>query len=190
MCACDGFGNCGCHENYTLIIDLTNPNITLNYPFDNTTITASNMIVWQYIPYDSINVSYAELYINGVMVLNDSLIESNIPATFSRTLFDGSYNWTIKVVDTAGNYVYSPTRLLEVMVTSNRAGGVGLQRLVEVPLEFASNLLSREKEVQTRNLKIIIFLALCYIAWLLFFKKEREGDRIRKDIFIREQRRD
>jgi len=103
-------------QTFNTSLDVTKPNITINYPSPNASLHTSNPIFIFNATVTDINVSNVTLYANwtGSMIANETN-SSGVNGTyiFNRNLTnyaDGQYSWYIEANDSSNNSETSPTR--------------------------------------------------------------------------------
>ena len=122
----DSFSNS--NSNYTLAYDSTKPQINLISPDNSSTWTSSSTVSFSYNVSD-ISVTNCSLIINNAVDQTDSSITVNTTETFTKSLSNGNYNWSINCTDSAVNINNSELRVLTVSYTApvvqNTGGGGG-----------------------------------------------------------------
>ncbi len=165
-------------------IESNAPALILVSPIDNFTYTTSNNIVFVYNVTDNSEIDYCTLYILDIPVLNDTLI-TNGQNTFTRTLTNDNYNWSISCVDEWGNENTSNIYNIFVDVAgAQSSGGGSTARKVEEALDINELvdevILSKAKAIRSQNRNILFFLMSIYMGWLLFAYKRDDEDKKRK----------
>ncbi|MFA5173642.1 MAG: S8 family serine peptidase [Candidatus Pacearchaeota archaeon] len=117
------------YSNYTIFYDLTKPVINLTSPANATTETSSNSITFSYNVSD-LSVSNCSLIIDNVIDQTNDSIEVNSINSFTKTMSNGNYLWSVNCTDSANNINSSETRNLTVsytapVVNDNGGGGGG-----------------------------------------------------------------
>ncbi len=114
--------------NFTLIYDITNPNITLVSPADgDSSLTGTNNVDFEYNVSEE-NLANCSLIINDIEDQTNNSINVSITNEFTKSLSVGSYDWKINCVDFAGNIQNSSARTLIInspSSTSSSSGGGG-----------------------------------------------------------------
>lgn len=102
--------------NFTLTMDTTAPNVTLISPPNNTLQTATTTVTFQYNVTDINPISNCSLILNNE--IRDTLpsIERNTTQSFTSSLGNGIYNWSINCTDLASNTGTSVKRNLTLNV--------------------------------------------------------------------------
>ncbi|MDP3027022.1 MAG: S8 family serine peptidase [Nanoarchaeota archaeon] len=122
----DSFSNS--NSNYTLAYDSTKPQINLISPNNSSTWTSSSTVSFSYNVSD-ISIANCSLIINNAVDQTDSSITVNTTETFTKSLSNGNYNWSINCTDSAVNINNSELRVLTVSYTApvaqNTGGGGG-----------------------------------------------------------------
>lgn len=117
--------------------DTTPPTVALTAPLDGTTVTGVTQVTAS--AADDVGVSRVEFYLNGALQGSDSTSPYSLawePSTLAR----GSYTWTAKAYDAAGNVQQSAavTVTVPIFVTMNTvvsgAGAVGTVSLAGLPV--------------------------------------------------------
>ena len=113
---CDNmFGTKFENLNYTQTItnisttDVSPPNITLYYPTQNA-VFSNSLVQFNYSVFDTSEISFCELYIDGSLMQTEILPQKNTNLTFSETISDGLHYWNITCNDTLNNQAISETR--------------------------------------------------------------------------------
>lgn len=116
------------NSNYTLAYDTTKPQINLISPSSSSTWTSSSTVSFSYNVSDA-SINNCSLIIDDSIDQTDSLVTVNTPMTFTKSLSNSDYNWSINCTDSAGNLNNSESRILTVgytaMVVQNNGGGGG-----------------------------------------------------------------
>ena len=116
--------------NFTLIYDITNPNMTLVSPADgDSSLTGTNNVDFEYNVSEE-NLVNCSLIINDIEDQTNNSINVSITNEFTKSLSVGSYDWKINCVDFAGNIQNSSARTLIInsppsTSTSGSGGGGG-----------------------------------------------------------------
>ncbi|MBW2975233.1 hypothetical protein KY366_05940, partial [Candidatus Woesearchaeota archaeon] len=136
--SCDLVGNCNfSSQNRTVILnwtaakqDTAPPNISLISPANSSTWTSSSTVVFSYNVTDESNVTNCSLVIGNSTDQTDSNITRNLTQTFSKSLSNSDYNWSISCSDYYGKMGNSSTYRLTVSysepsTTPTGSGGGG-----------------------------------------------------------------
>jgi len=94
--------------------DTTSPTVSLISPANNTYENTTNTIIFTYNVTDANTVDNCSLILNGVLNLTNTSITKDISQTFTQTLADGSYNWSVNCTDASNNIGNSETFNLSV----------------------------------------------------------------------------
>ncbi len=105
-------------------IDTTKPAINLSSPANASSWTSSGTVTFTYNVTDAAIVN-CSLIINDAVDQTDSSITVNTAQTFSKSLSNAAYNWSINCTDYLGLQNNSETRTLTVSYTAPSSGGVG-----------------------------------------------------------------
>lgn len=122
--ACDTYSNCKFSENRTFMIDNTAPNIGLVSPAHASTWTSSSTVTFTYNVSD-LAIANCSLIIDNSVVETDSSITVNTNQTFSRSLSNAAYTWSINCTDFTNHTSNSTTYSLTVSYTAPTTGGGG-----------------------------------------------------------------
>ncbi|HDK41960.1 MAG TPA: VCBS repeat-containing protein, partial [Candidatus Pacearchaeota archaeon] len=118
--SCDVDNNCDWGNlNYTLTItavDTTSPTVNLVSPANNTLETSSNSITFTYNVTDASSVSNCSLIINNQVNSTNTSITKDTNQTFTQTLSNADYNWSVNCTDSANNVGSSGVYNLSVNV--------------------------------------------------------------------------
>jgi PGF-pre-PGF domain-containing protein len=114
--ACDNTSNCINSSIRIFRIDTTPPTINLISPTNGYTWTSSNTITFTYNVTD-VSIRNCSLIINNETVETNTSVIINITQSFTRTLSNGNYNWSINCTDYANQTNSSVTRSLAVSYT-------------------------------------------------------------------------
>jgi len=101
----------------TIVLDNTNPTLTLNSPADNAFINDSEDLVATPtdVGGDDSNIDKVEFYVDGALKGTDNSGSSGWKLTLNTsTLADGNHSWFAKAFDEAGNNTASASRILRV----------------------------------------------------------------------------
>jgi hypothetical protein len=96
-----------------IILDETNPIVTLLSPANNTNATSTE-IEFNYTVDDDNYIASCSLIVNGTTVNTSTSITKQINQTFIQTLAYGSFNWSISCTDANSNTGTSSTRKLAI----------------------------------------------------------------------------
>ncbi|MBI2133958.1 hypothetical protein HYU11_04720 [Candidatus Woesearchaeota archaeon] len=100
--------------NYTFIVDTAKPAISLTSPANNTKQTDTSTATFRYSSTDNLEIGNCSLILNDAIIQTDSSARVNTSLTFTKTLDNGDYNWSINCTDLAGNTGSSETRNLSI----------------------------------------------------------------------------
>ena len=115
----DTTGNANQTETRLLIIDLTAPVVTLLSPENASTENSTSTIVFTFNVTDANAIINASLILNGILNQTNYTITNNANNTFTLSLANGNYNWSVNATDYAGNIRESLTFALTVNVTAD-----------------------------------------------------------------------
>ncbi|MBN1156329.1 hypothetical protein JXA85_01840, partial [Candidatus Woesearchaeota archaeon] len=122
--SCDLVGNCNfSSSNRTVILnwsgveDSIAPNISLVSPQNSSRWTSSSTVTFSYNVSDDSNVTNCSLLIDGSIDQIDTTITVNMTQSFTSTLSNSDYNWSISCSDYYGNLGNSSTYTLAVSYT-------------------------------------------------------------------------
>jgi len=128
----DTFGNANQTETRLLTIDLTAPVVTLLSPENASTESTTSTIVFTFNVTDANAITNASLILNEILNQTNYTITNNENNTFTLSLANGNYNWSVNATDYAGNIGESLTFALTVNVIeveppgpSGPSGGIG-----------------------------------------------------------------
>jgi subtilisin family serine protease len=121
--------------NYSLVYDLTTPNINLISPNSGYSATGTQTISFEFNVSDDSNISSCSLIFDGSVVeYNSSAVSLTSSNIISHSTGTGSYNWNVNCTDKAGNIGNSSSRSFTINVInsggshtggSSRGGGGG-----------------------------------------------------------------
>ncbi|HDK42557.1 MAG TPA: hypothetical protein ENG87_04205, partial [Candidatus Pacearchaeota archaeon] len=112
--------NCGfASANYSLTVDRTVPTLSLVAPSNNTGETSSNTITFTYNVSDTNAVDNCSLILNGAINLTNTSITKDTNQTFTQTLANANYNWSINCTDFINNIGASLIYNLSVNIASD-----------------------------------------------------------------------
>ena len=119
---CDNSGaqnNCSYStENRTFVIDLTEPSVILNAPYDKINTTGDVTFNWTVIDNLDTNAS-CNITINGTINNTEPIRTSNgTSVTYSTNFSDGTYSWNVTCWDRLNNTNTSQTRTFNVDMTA------------------------------------------------------------------------
>ncbi|MBU2496563.1 MAG: hypothetical protein KJ767_00700 [Nanoarchaeota archaeon] len=125
---------------YNVTIDYTTfnqPTTTLNSPENNSTWTSSQIVEFKYNVTDTNNISNCSFILNNVATITNSTINKNIIQTFSKTLSNSNYSWSVNCVNSEGEQGNSPTFSLIVDYTpespsAQKGAGGSSTRSIEI----------------------------------------------------------
>jgi hypothetical protein len=109
--------NDGSSMKFAIVVDNTNPTVTLNSPADNALVSGG--ITLDTSPLDAggndSNVDKVEFYVNNILVGTDGSAGGGWNISYNTTsLADGDYPWFARAFDKAGNHADSSTRTLKI----------------------------------------------------------------------------
>ena len=128
---CKAYDNNGSYawaaSNYSLMIDITPPVVTLVSPANASTWTSSSTVTFTYNVTDANSIANCSLIINNALDKTGSSITKSINQTLTESMANGVYNWSVNCTDAAGNQGNSSTYSLTVSYTAPTApsGGGG-----------------------------------------------------------------
>ncbi len=106
--ATDFASNSNTTTTLSVVVDATNPSLTLNSPA-NSLIQSSSSLTFNITATDSTGIQNVSLYIDNILnQTNTSGISGEY--IFTKTIADGNHNWSVLVYDTVGNSNQSTTR--------------------------------------------------------------------------------
>lgn len=125
----DSSGNIG-SSTVTFIIDLVSPIITLISPANGSTVTASPTVTFNYNITDAFPIANCSLIINDAINSTDTTITNATTQSFSVTLANADYNWSVNCSDNAGNKNSTEIRVFTLSYVAPVApvstGGTGI----------------------------------------------------------------
>ena len=99
-------------------VDTIPPDVTLIGPANGTTNTNGSLL-FRYNVTDTLSgIANCSLIINGAIEQTDTSVTPGIAQSFTSTLTDGDYTWSVNCTDTAGNENSSETRSFTVAITT------------------------------------------------------------------------
>lgn len=101
----------------------TSFSIELFSPSNNSTWTSSTTVTFSYNVTSTYNLSVCSLYINEAYDQNSTNVSSNQTETFTKTLSNGAYNWSVSCNDSQSNQTNSSTNLFTVNYAASPPGG-------------------------------------------------------------------
>ena len=108
-------------SNYSFVLDVTNPIISLVSPANSNSYTDAQTISFSY-NVNELNIANCSLILNGASVLTSSSIDKSNTNSFSSSLSVGSYTWKIRCYDLASNFADSESRSFEIKASSSSSG--------------------------------------------------------------------
>ncbi|MCK4996802.1 PGF-pre-PGF domain-containing protein, partial [Candidatus Pacearchaeota archaeon] len=121
------WGN-GTSENYNVsteqsyvVNDTISPIISLVLPTNSSTQTSSSTVIFTYNVSDTNLVSNCSLFIDGVIDQTDTIITKDVNQTFSKSMSNANYNWSVKCYDSSDNQGNSSLYYLTVSYTAPAA---------------------------------------------------------------------
>ncbi|MEA2036837.1 MAG: hypothetical protein U9O94_04975, partial [Nanoarchaeota archaeon] len=117
----DTAGNSNITDQWIFVVtsDISSPNITLSSPANSSTWTSSSTVTFSYIVTDNGNVTNCSLLIGGSIDQTDTTITKGTQQSFTKTLSNSEYNWSIRCNDTAGNLGNSSVYYLTVSYSAS-----------------------------------------------------------------------
>lgn len=114
-------------SNYTIIYDLSYPNITLGSPEDSSLYTSNSQeITFSYNVTENYGLSNCSLIIGeAISLTNSSIVNLSLTQSFMKIFTPGSYNWKINCTDLAGNENDSSQRSFSVIAPPIQPSGGG-----------------------------------------------------------------
>ncbi|MFH2020289.1 MAG: CARDB domain-containing protein [archaeon] len=109
----DSASNSNVTSTYNFRIDLLDPNVTLNTPYEGSELTSS-AVVFSYNVTDSSYLANCTLFINEQANYTSYNVLTNKENTFVKNLADGYYNWSVNCTDQVGRMSISSTRNFSV----------------------------------------------------------------------------
>ncbi len=136
------------------IRDTTAPDVSLESPANNTKRTTAST-TFNYNVSDASSISNCSLIINKAIILTGTTITKGMAQSFTRTLTNGKYNWSVNCTDELGNTGASLIYNLTVAVpsstpapsggTTEKKGG-GVAPLITRPKENETGIRTPAKE--------------------------------------------
>jgi len=113
--------------NYSIIYDITYPNVTLINPFPSDETSSSVSRTFFYNVSDNLNVNNCSLIINGAINMTNSSINQSLTGNFTQTFSPGSYSWNVNCTDFGGNSANSSLQSFTITApaTTTSSGGGG-----------------------------------------------------------------
>ena len=116
-------------------IDLTNPLVTSISPQNESTVS-NNTIIFKYNVTDNYGeVNNCSLILNDIVYDTENNIVENVTLNFTKELFGGYYNWTVRCIDKANNSGYSETRFINITDPDLAVYSFGIEFSKENPVE-------------------------------------------------------
>ncbi|MEN9626064.1 MAG: hypothetical protein RL557_392, partial [archaeon] len=104
-------------------VDITNPNVTLILPENQTSYTTSSQeIGFQFNVTDNQYIANCSLIINSVVNLTNSTINKSILNNLTQTFSVGTYNWSVNCTDYSTNRFGSASRIFTVIAPASSGG--------------------------------------------------------------------
>ena len=104
--------------------DTTAPNVNLISPTNSSTWSSSSTVTFTYNVTDNNDITNCSLIINGTFdQVNSSAVVKNISQTFTKSLSNANYNWSVNCTDLANNQGNSSINSLTVSYTAPSGGG-------------------------------------------------------------------
>ncbi len=118
------------NENYSIVYDITEPNITLITPEDSVSYTSNSQSVIFYYNFSEDYINNCSLIINEIFNLTESNLNKSLTQNFTQTFSIGDYIWKINCNDFSGNQKNSSQRNFSITATqvdsnSESSGGSG-----------------------------------------------------------------
>ncbi len=98
--------------------DTTSPVVTLISPANSSTGDSSSTVTFTYNVTDSSNIANCSLLIDNSVDQTDTTITKNISQSFTKSLSNGDYNWSVNCYDSAANQGSSTLYYLTVSYTA------------------------------------------------------------------------
>ena len=102
-------------ETRQFTVDTTNPVVTLVAPSNSSTDNDGN-IEFVYNVTDSNNITNCSLYINNILNQSNTSVNRSDNNSFTRSLSNGNYNWTVQCIDEANNTANSSLFLFTISI--------------------------------------------------------------------------
>ncbi|MBI5046845.1 S8 family serine peptidase, partial [Candidatus Micrarchaeota archaeon] len=113
----DSSGNIN-STNVSFTIDTTAPLLTLNSPSNNT-VSGNSSTEFNFTATDQLSLPFnCSLYFNSTLNRTNSSVLNNTLTNFTLNLSEGTYNWSIRCTDQAGNTNLSQNRNLTIDLSS------------------------------------------------------------------------
>jgi len=120
------------HASITFTVDTIQPSVTLISPSNASTWTSSSTVTFTYNVTDASSITSCTLLINGITDQTDTSITKDTSQTFTKSLSNGNYNWSVRCRDAGGNTGISSVYYLTVSytppessITYDTGGGAG-----------------------------------------------------------------
>lgn len=159
--------------------DLIAPVIALDTPENGSTVT-SGSVIFIYNVTDDNPILFCELYINEIFITNNTAVTGS--NTYLRNSNNGDFNWTISCSDIFGNTA-NETGYYTVEAGTGGGGGGSISPPAEEDIDVNRLIESIGlvgDDTRDFNLKVLIFLAIIYIYWLLFIVGRRKKKAVAK----------
>jgi len=133
------------NANYSVIYDITKPNLTIMGIVDGYSETSSSAALsFSYNASDANNVSNCSLIVNGAVNSVNVTVNYNSTNSITSTFSSGSYNWSINCSDYAGNIENSSVRSFIISApaastTRDGGGGGGGSSIASISTYILSN---------------------------------------------------
>ncbi len=103
-----------------LTADTTPPSLIWNTPLNNSVITSSNTITFDFNASDNVDLQNISLIVNGLFQQTETSLTNNISInqSFTRSLSNGIYNISLRLVDTSNNINNSDIRVINLTVSA------------------------------------------------------------------------
>lgn len=124
------------NSNYSLMTKQDFPTITLITPANSSTYTSSSTVTFSYNVSDTSSITNCSLLIDNAVDQIDTTITKDTTQTFSKSLSNANYNWSIRCYDSLGNQGNSSVYDLTVSYTApDGNGGNGGSSLFVPPIQ-------------------------------------------------------
>ncbi|MBS3102411.1 PGF-pre-PGF domain-containing protein [Candidatus Woesearchaeota archaeon] len=107
---------------WSFYLDKTYPVVTLRSPANNTRQTSSSTVTFSYNVTD-LGIKNCSLVIDGNINLTGTSISTGTPQTFSKTLGNANYNWSVECADNAG--LTNSSSIFNLTVSFTESGSSG-----------------------------------------------------------------
>jgi hypothetical protein len=115
----DNAGNVNSTATQTIVLDTIIPIVSLFSPPNNTLEIVSGLVTFVYNVTDTTSqINNCSIYLNDILTETDNSITKDSYQTFTRTLSNGQYNWTIGCYDYVSNTANSSIYNLSIDVSA------------------------------------------------------------------------